>query len=142
VSLLGAALAKSAVRRRRAIDPRGLVALITGGSRGLGLLLARELGCLGARVALVARDDAELKRAKEDLQAHGVDVAVIVADVADEDAAERIVREVLARHGRLDILRRSRTCGGTGAGASSTSRPSEASSAFRIWCRTAPASSR
>ena len=53
---LGAALLSHGLRKRRAMDFSGRTVLITGGSRGLGLLIARELGRLGARVVLVARD--------------------------------------------------------------------------------------
>jgi len=56
------------------MDMTGRVVLITGGSRGLGLLLARQFGRLGARVAICARDMDELDRAVTDLTAHGVEV--------------------------------------------------------------------
>ena len=54
--LIGTALAARGVRQRRNLDLQERVALITGGSRGLGMLLAREVGALGAKVAIVARD--------------------------------------------------------------------------------------
>src|SRR5436190_11001776 len=56
---------------------------ITGGSRGLGLVLARELTREGARVGLCARDEHELDRAAEDLSSRGTVPAVVVADVTD-----------------------------------------------------------
>ena len=61
---LGAALIRRGLRAARTIDFRGRTVLITGGSRGLGLLLARELGRRGARVTIAARDRAELERAR------------------------------------------------------------------------------
>ena len=65
--MVGAVLVARELRSRRAIDLQDRVVLITGGSRGLGLLMAREVGRLGARVVLVARDEAELQRAQQNL---------------------------------------------------------------------------
>jgi NAD(P)-dependent dehydrogenase (short-subunit alcohol dehydrogenase family) len=92
------------VRARRAIDFRDRVALITGGSRGLGLLIARELGRRGAIVVLAARDQQELERAQKDLEAQGVTASVLAADITLESDAQRIVEETIDRHGRLDVL--------------------------------------
>src|SRR5947209_1750915 len=64
------------------------VVLITGGSRGLGLVLARQLVARGARVALLARDAAELKRAADDLRAHGGDVLTLTGDVGKPEVAD------------------------------------------------------
>jgi NAD(P)-dependent dehydrogenase (short-subunit alcohol dehydrogenase family) len=100
----GALLARRGSRRRRALDLTHRVALITGGSRGLGLLLARELGRSGARVVLAARDQAELDLAREDLESRGIEASTVAVDLAEESAAERMVEAVLERHGRLDIL--------------------------------------
>ncbi|HMD34033.1 MAG TPA: SDR family oxidoreductase [Vicinamibacterales bacterium] len=101
---IGAALIARGLRARRALDLDGAVALITGGSRGLGLLLARELGRQGARVVLAARDAEELDRARTDLEATGVDAAVLVADVGAGAGADRVVEDVVAMHGRIDVL--------------------------------------
>jgi NAD(P)-dependent dehydrogenase (short-subunit alcohol dehydrogenase family) len=101
---VGAALLTHALRGRRAMDFTGRTALITGGSRGLGLLIARELGRLGARVVLVARDAEALARAQEDLRSRAVDASTIVADITSESDARRIVNETVERFGRLDIL--------------------------------------
>ena len=70
--LMGAALAAEARRARRAIELDGRAALVTGGSRGLGLLIARELGRDGARGVLMARDQAELDRAERKLRGERV----------------------------------------------------------------------
>jgi NAD(P)-dependent dehydrogenase (short-subunit alcohol dehydrogenase family) len=102
--MMGAALLAKGLRRRRAIDFDGRVALITGGSRGLGLLIARELGRQGARVVLVARDASELSRAQEDLQAHDIDASMLVADIGTEAGAQQVVSDTVARYGRLDLL--------------------------------------
>src|ERR1043165_961588 len=103
-ALLGALLLLKSLRKHRAMDFRDRVALITGGSRGLGLLIARELGRLGARVILVARDEAELRRAQHDLEPHDIDVSILPADISTESGTYRMVTDVMARHGRLDVL--------------------------------------
>jgi NAD(P)-dependent dehydrogenase (short-subunit alcohol dehydrogenase family) len=102
--LLGAALLAKAVRSRHAIDLAGRVALITGGSRGLGLLIARELGRQGCTVVLAARDEIELQRAQQDLHADEIEAFIVVADVTREDEAQRMVTETVTQHGRVDIL--------------------------------------
>ena len=86
------------------MDFSGRTVLITGGSRGLGLLIARELGRLGARVVLVARDAQALASAREELTERGVDASTIVADISSEAEATRIVSETVDCHGRLDVL--------------------------------------
>jgi NAD(P)-dependent dehydrogenase (short-subunit alcohol dehydrogenase family) len=78
--------------------------MITGGSRGLGLVLARELGKLGARVVLVARDESELERAQQDLRTHEIDATILTGDVASRDQAQQLVDGVVKQHTRLDIL--------------------------------------
>src|SRR5262245_58858990 len=100
----GAFLFAHALRQRRKLDLYDRVALITGGSRGLGLLIARELGSFGMRVVIAARDGDELQRARLDLQEHGIDASVIAADVSVAAEAGKIVHDVIAQHGRLDVL--------------------------------------
>jgi NAD(P)-dependent dehydrogenase (short-subunit alcohol dehydrogenase family) len=102
--VLGASVAARIARSTRARGFEGSVALITGGSRGLGLLLARELGRQGARLVLVARDGPELHRAQQDLRARNVDASVVVADVREEAEAQRVVSDTVTRHGRIDVL--------------------------------------
>ena len=102
--MIGAALLAKGFRKARTVDVSGRVALITGGSRGLGLLIARELGRLGALIVIAARDEAELERARVDLQSRGIEASVVVADVADDASARRLVEEVVEQWGRLDIL--------------------------------------
>src|SRR5690349_24150730 len=79
-------------------------ALVTGGSRGLGFLIARELADRGYRVAICARDAAELAEAESDLAAQGAEVFPVPCDVADRARAEEFVRTVVDRFGRLDVL--------------------------------------
>lgn len=85
---------------------RDRVVLLTGGSRGLGLVIARCLIEEGAAVALLARDAEELERAAADLRARtaGAQVLVIAGDVGDREAAEAAVRTTVERFGRLDVL--------------------------------------
>ena len=83
-------LAALALRKltREKYDFRGKSALITGGSRGLGLILARELAAEGARLTIVARDRAELARARADLEARGAEVLAFPCDVRDQREAQ------------------------------------------------------
>ena len=105
VSVLAGLTAFSVARRRASRwDLRGRCALITGGSRGLGLAVARELGRLGAHVTLAARDQGELDAARADLVSRGVDVSVIVCDLRDRAATTSLVEQTVAVRGRLDVL--------------------------------------
>ena len=83
---------------------RGGVALVTGGSRGLGLLIARELATRGFRLAICARDRTELAAAEADLTRRGAEVLTVVCDVADHGQVDDLVRAVIERFGRLDVL--------------------------------------
>jgi len=104
---IAAALGAGALLARK-LWPRasfaGRVVLITGGSRGLGLVLARELVRRGARLAICARDDRELARAQTDLEARGGKVLAIPCDLRIPAAAERMIATVVAHYGRLDVL--------------------------------------
>ena len=89
---------------RSLFDLSGRVALITGGSRGLGLQIAEALGEMGARVAITARKQPELDEAAAHLQAQHVDVEPIACDLQDTAAAKPLIEQALAHYGRLDIL--------------------------------------
>lgn len=101
---LGAALIARGIRAIRRIDFQDRSVLITGGSRGLGLLVARQLGSEGARLTLAARDHAELERAQQDLRDRGIDATVIACDVGNREEAARLVERVVARAGSVDVL--------------------------------------
>ena len=96
-------LLRSALRAKPA-DFRGKVAFVTGGSRGLGLAIARELGRVGCRLALCARDDSELERAAETLRRDGVEVFTVPCDVSDCAAVERAIVAAITLFGRIDVL--------------------------------------
>ncbi|MEZ4552487.1 MAG: SDR family oxidoreductase [Dehalococcoidia bacterium] len=92
-------------RRARGREPLdGRVVAITGGSRGLGLVLAEEFARLGCHVAICARDRGELERARERLEALGGEVLVHACDVGDRAEARGFLEVVDARFGRTDIL--------------------------------------
>src|SRR5688500_8653783 len=96
--------ARQAVRRARQMDFAGRVALVTGGSRGLGLILARQLVAEGARVAICARDEPELNRAKAELQARGGDVLAVQCDVTVKAQVDEMIRGVIGHFGQIDVL--------------------------------------
>lgn len=85
-------------------DLKGKTALVTGGSRGLGLQMAQALGEAGARVMISARKADELESAVADLQAAGIDARWIAADAAQEADIHRLADETLERMGDVDIL--------------------------------------
>ncbi|MDB5074965.1 MAG: short-chain dehydrogenase/reductase [Chloroflexi bacterium] len=113
------------VRRVRPLaDLTDQVALITGGSRGFGLLVARELAAAGCKLAICARDEAELAQAQAKLlersgnawhdvrgntrrgmpQAREIEVLAVPCDVADREQIRLMVARVLEQYGRIDIL--------------------------------------
>ncbi len=89
---------------KKLFDLGGQVALVTGGSRGIGLQMASALGEMGARVVLAARKPEELDQARLALQAQGIAVHTFVCDLQGRDAPRSLVQDVLATCGRLDIL--------------------------------------
>lgn len=94
-----------ALRRRQMADLRGETVLVTGGSRGLGLLLAREFGREGCRVAISARDQAELDAARDLLAQEGVDdVFTVTCDVSDSTQVAEMIGQTTQRFGQIDIL--------------------------------------
>ena len=101
----GAAGLLFGLRRAQAYGAfRGKVVLITGGSRGLGLVLARELARRGAKLAICARDGAELERARQELATGGAEVLAIACDVSVAVQASSLIEQTLHRFGHLDVL--------------------------------------
>jgi NAD(P)-dependent dehydrogenase (short-subunit alcohol dehydrogenase family) len=92
------------LRQRRACSFEGRTVLIAGGSRGLGLLMAEVFLGEGAHVTIAARDRGELDRARARLRATGNDVDTCVVDLNEPDGAERMVRTMIERTGRIDVL--------------------------------------
>ncbi len=85
-------------------DLKGKTALITGGSRGLGLQMAHALGEAGARIMLSSRKAADLEESVAELQSAGIDARWIAADCAIEADIHRLADETLERMGDIDIL--------------------------------------
>ena len=99
-------IAVRAKRMRRTYDFSGKSVVITGGSRGLGLVLARQLASEGARITLIARDEDDLRRAAADIydrhpSAH---VLIVPADVREREDATRAVSQAIGRYGSIDVL--------------------------------------
>ncbi len=86
------------------IHVEGKVALVTGGSRGIGMAAARALAEGGAKVAIASRKPENLAAAKAELAALGVVVETFASNVGKEGAAEALVSEVVDKLGAIDIL--------------------------------------
>ena len=86
------------------LDLTGRVALITGGSRGLGLQIAEGLGEMGAKVVITARKPTELEEAAGHLRQQGTEVLPLVCDLSDPAAITPMVEQVLKVWGQIDIL--------------------------------------
>src|SRR5947208_1307032 len=83
---------------------RNKIFVITGGSRGLGLVLARQICAAGGKVALIARDGDELGRAKADLARRGGAVLTVQSDLLDTGQIQSVVRQIIDRFGKIDVL--------------------------------------
>ncbi|HVF10529.1 MAG TPA: SDR family oxidoreductase [Abditibacteriaceae bacterium] len=101
---VGIAVAGRVARRRNKIDFAGRSVVITGGSRGLGLVMARLLVAEGARLAIIARDEADLERAAAELRLGGAEVLPLVCDVRDQQAVARAIDEIVNHYGGIDVL--------------------------------------
>jgi NAD(P)-dependent dehydrogenase (short-subunit alcohol dehydrogenase family) len=96
--------AATRLRARRAFDLRGRSVLITGGSRGLGLALAREFAAQGARLAICGRDSESLERARVSLERFGADLIAVPCDVTDRSSVASMLEEVHQKLGPVDVL--------------------------------------
>lgn len=102
---LGAWAAARTLRSRRALSFRDRVVVISGGSRGLGLVLARQLAAEGARLALLARTADDLDAALDDLRERtGTNALAVTCDVSDRGAVDEAIRHVVGKLGAVDAL--------------------------------------
>src|SRR4051812_17196084 len=90
----GVAIAVRARRPQYSFSNKSVV--ITGGSRGLGLALAHEFARLGARIAILARNEQELQRAKTDLEARGAIVLALVCDVREQEQVNSAIQRIIS----------------------------------------------
>src|SRR5689334_16761532 len=100
---LATGLAARAVRHMRAYDFKDKTVFITGGSRGLGLAIAREAAKRGARVAICGRDTSTLETAADDLRSRGATVLAIPCDVRADAQLAMAVRRTQERFGAIDV---------------------------------------
>jgi gluconate 5-dehydrogenase len=89
---------------RNLLDLGGKTAIVTGGSRGIGLQMATALGEMGAKVALTARKQDELDESRAELEAAGIECHTIASDLSRFDTIPGVVSSVLDRWGQIDIL--------------------------------------
>lgn len=93
------------VRRQASIsDLSGKVVLITGGSRGLGLALARELAARGAEIAICARNTEHLERTRQEFAANNYPIFTYQTDVTVPDQVNEMIEQVIRHYGRLDMI--------------------------------------
>ncbi|MDQ6885043.1 MAG: SDR family oxidoreductase [Candidatus Dormibacteraeota bacterium] len=104
LATVAGAIVYATIRGIRQADLSGQTALITGGSRGLGLLLAREFARAGCNIVICGRDEAQLGRAEEDLRQRAAVVLAIQCDVADRSQVEQMMQQAIERFGPIDIL--------------------------------------
>jgi NAD(P)-dependent dehydrogenase (short-subunit alcohol dehydrogenase family) len=89
---------------KKLFDLSGKVALVTGGSRGLGLQIAEALGEMGARLALTARKPDELAQAKEHLERMHLEVLTLPCDHSQAASIQPVVEKILKHYGQVDVL--------------------------------------
>ena len=102
--MFGAAAGIALNRPRKRFSFRGRSVIITGGSRGLGLEMARQLARQGARLTLIARDLMELKRAEQELTTLGAEVLTVSCDVRQQKEVVEAVARAVTAMGRVDVL--------------------------------------
>ncbi|HEX6719711.1 MAG TPA: SDR family oxidoreductase [Pyrinomonadaceae bacterium] len=100
----GTYVLRSAFNRLFEYDLKNKTVLITGGSRGLGLVMAREFAREGSRLVLCARDEQELENARADLQKFGAEVIAIPCDVTNKQSVNEMVAAVHNHFGSIDVL--------------------------------------
>jgi gluconate 5-dehydrogenase len=89
---------------KKLLDLTGKIALVTGGSRGLGLQIAEALGEMGAKLALTARKAEELEEAREHLAEQSIEALALPCDLSQPEAVAPMLSKVLERFGKVDVL--------------------------------------
>jgi len=108
---------------KKLLDLTGKIALVTGGSRGLGLQIAEALGEMGAKLAITARKAEELEQARARLSAQSIEALPLVCDLSVPETIEPMVKKLLQHYGKVDILVNN---AGTSWGAPAEDHPLEA----------------
>jgi NAD(P)-dependent dehydrogenase (short-subunit alcohol dehydrogenase family) len=109
----GAALAWGArawLRSRRRIELAGRDVIVTGGGPGLGLMVARQAAQQGAKLAIAARGEDDLKAAESEPRSIGAEGLAVPTDVSDEWQARNLVARTIERFGRVDVLVNNAVC--------------------------------
>ena len=104
LSVAAVLLGRALVRRSRKLDLQNKVVFITGGSRGLGLVLAREFARHGSRIAVCARESSELDALRSEFKLLGSDFLAVTCDVRVQSDVESTVRVIQDELGPIDIL--------------------------------------
>lgn len=102
--VVGCALAKTLLQQSRYWDLSGKVVLITGGSRGLGLVLTREFAANGARVAICARNEEDLRHVRDEVTSRRDHFFSTRCDVSDRAQVQTMLASVENKFGRIDVL--------------------------------------
>jgi NAD(P)-dependent dehydrogenase (short-subunit alcohol dehydrogenase family) len=89
---------------KKLFDLNGRVAIVSGGSMGLGLQMAEGLAEMGANLVLCARKKERCEEAADTLRSHGIQALGLACDVKDKTAVQQVAEETLAKFGRIDIL--------------------------------------
>jgi short-subunit dehydrogenase len=97
-------VAKAYFKRCHLLNLRGQIVLITGGSRGLGLALAREFARQGAHLVICARQTEPLEAARQELEMMGCKVLARVCDITQQEQVQELITQATERFGRIDIL--------------------------------------
>src|SRR5918994_3235863 len=99
-----AAAVSYAMRQKRRIDFAGKTVVISGGSRGLGLELARGFADEGANIVLLARDEQRLKENSAELERRGIRASALACDVSREEQVRSAVASIIRNCGTIDVL--------------------------------------
>ncbi len=97
-------IANAIFREATRFSLRGKVVLVTGGTRGLGLVLARELSKKGARLAICSRNADKVEIARQELERSGAEVHASAVDLTDQKQVDAMIKDVVNHYGRIDVL--------------------------------------